>query len=242
MGKIFAYASGKGGAGKTTMCALTGFAMANMSKKTLIIELDSGLRGLDVMLGIFDKAVNDLSDGISGRCKPIDCCYRSNVNANLFAVTAPVDGDFRPTPQELTSFISSVQDSFDAVFIDCPAGIGSVVVTGCKCADTAVILTIPETICIRDASVLSQKLWAENITEQRLIINMVKKKGQKFNQVTNFDWVIDQTGVQLIGVVPFERKITDIMKKDIDFSLADFTSVNNIAKRLLDQYVPLSIR
>ena len=242
MGQIIAYASGKGGVGKTTLCSLTGLATAMLGRKTLVVELDSGLRGIDVLLGLFDKAVYDLSDVLEGRCDFHACCYQSRVNPHLFAVTAPADGDFHPDRQALTGFLKTAASAFDTVFLDCPAGIGEVVLTGCTCADTAVLLCVPETISVRDAAVLSQRLWAAGAKHQRLIINMVKKKGNKFNQVTNFDWIIDQVGAQLLGVVPFEIHISDVLKIDMEFSLAQMPAISNIANRLAGNYVPLSLR
>lgn len=242
VGQVFAFASGKGGVGKTTLCSLTGLAAASLGKKTLVVELDSGLRGIDVLLGLFDRAVFDLSDALAGRCAPSDCCYPSRTEQNLFAVTAPSDGDFRPDRAQLTAFLQEMRQSYDAVFLDCPAGIGETVLTGCSCADTAVLLCVPETISVRDAAVLSQRLWQTGVQSQRLIINMVKKKGSRFNQVTNFDWVIDQVRVQLLGVVPHEVRISDVLKKDMAFSLSQMPSIVNIAKRLSGTYVPLSIQ
>ena len=54
MSKIIAITSGKGGTGKSSICAELGFALAKQGHRTLIIELDFGLRCLDIMLGVKD--------------------------------------------------------------------------------------------------------------------------------------------------------------------------------------------
>ena len=41
--------SGKGGVGKSGCCVMLGAALSRLGKKVLLIELDSGLRSLDIM-------------------------------------------------------------------------------------------------------------------------------------------------------------------------------------------------
>ena len=52
MGELFAVLSGKGGTGKTSVCAGIATALAEQGKKVLCIDCDVGLRNLDIALGI----------------------------------------------------------------------------------------------------------------------------------------------------------------------------------------------
>ena len=52
MGKIISVASGKGGTGKSTVCVTLGTALVKRGHKVLLIDCDSGMRGLDIMMGI----------------------------------------------------------------------------------------------------------------------------------------------------------------------------------------------
>ena len=56
MGELLAVLSGKGGTGKTSVCAGIATALAEQGKKVLCIDCDVGLRNLDIALGISELA------------------------------------------------------------------------------------------------------------------------------------------------------------------------------------------
>ena len=56
MGKILTFVSGKGGTGKTSMCAAIASCLSAMGDRVLCIDADVGLRNLDLALGMSDAA------------------------------------------------------------------------------------------------------------------------------------------------------------------------------------------
>ena len=68
MGQIIAVVSGKGGTGKTSVCAGVATALAQAGQSVLCIDCDIGLRNLDLTLGLADMALMDFSDVAQGRC------------------------------------------------------------------------------------------------------------------------------------------------------------------------------
>ena len=54
MGELLAVLSGKGGTGKTSVCAGLATALAREGKQVLCIDCDVGLRNLDISLGMSD--------------------------------------------------------------------------------------------------------------------------------------------------------------------------------------------
>ena len=52
MGELIAVLSGKGGTGKTSVCAGVATALALLGERVLCIDCDVGLRNLDIALGI----------------------------------------------------------------------------------------------------------------------------------------------------------------------------------------------
>ncbi len=64
MGAAIMITSGKGGTGKTSLTAGAASCLAALGHRVLCIDLDIGLRNLDLVLGLSDRAVMDFSDEI----------------------------------------------------------------------------------------------------------------------------------------------------------------------------------
>ena len=63
--------SGKGGTGKSTVSVLLGACLARLGRKTLLVELDSGLRSVDIIAGVYGRTVYDIEDVLCpARCTP----------------------------------------------------------------------------------------------------------------------------------------------------------------------------
>ena len=61
MGEAIVITSGKGGVGKTTTSANLGTALAIQGKKVCLVDTDIGLRNLDVVMGLENRIIYDLS-------------------------------------------------------------------------------------------------------------------------------------------------------------------------------------
>ena len=62
MGELIAILSGKGGTGKTSVCAGIAAALAQMHQQVLCIDCDVGLRNLDIALGLSDTGAISFLD------------------------------------------------------------------------------------------------------------------------------------------------------------------------------------
>ena len=59
MGSVIVVTSGKGGTGKTSITGGVGSCLARLGKSVLCIDMDIGLRNLDISLGLSDRALMD---------------------------------------------------------------------------------------------------------------------------------------------------------------------------------------
>jgi septum site-determining protein MinD len=68
MGTSIVITSGKGGTGKTAVTCGVASALAELGKRVLCVDVDIGLRNLDVTMGMADQCLMDFTDVIEGRC------------------------------------------------------------------------------------------------------------------------------------------------------------------------------
>jgi len=69
MEKVWVVASGKGGTGKSTIVANLGVALAAEGRRVLLVDLNVGLRCLDLCLGMDDRVLFDVMDVLEGTCR-----------------------------------------------------------------------------------------------------------------------------------------------------------------------------
>ena len=66
MGLVIALTSGKGGTGKTTVCAGVAACLAAEGYRVLCVDADMGLRNLDISLGLAELAPISFADVLAG--------------------------------------------------------------------------------------------------------------------------------------------------------------------------------
>ena len=89
MGEVISVISGKGGTGKTTLCAAVATCMAADGVRVLCIDADIGLRNLDIALGMTEQPIVAFTDVIHGYYTLDDAAEHPQL-PNLFLLTAPV--------------------------------------------------------------------------------------------------------------------------------------------------------
>ena len=90
VGKIVIVASLKGGVGKTTLTAAISARLADMGKKALAVDMDFGIRSLDIALGFENSTAPDCYDVIMGRSSLAVACDATEKRPNLFFLSAPM--------------------------------------------------------------------------------------------------------------------------------------------------------
>ena len=84
MSQILVITSGKGGVGKTTTTANIGVGLAMRGNKVALIDTDTGLRNLDLLLGLENRILYDLVDVTSGRVPYQKALVRHKKYENLY--------------------------------------------------------------------------------------------------------------------------------------------------------------
>lgn len=242
MGAVTVITSGKGGVGKSTVCAGLGRALAQRGRRVLLIDGDAGLRCLDRMLSLDTKVMFDISDVVSGSCEPIRAIYESGV-PGLFLLPAPYWEEKTVSPSLMRQLVPILSRYYDHVLIDCPAGIGLGFESATAAAQRALVVATPDPVCLRGSDKVRLLLLKKNIQSQRLVVNRFHYGNFiKSGLYQDMDSVIDSAGIRLIGIVPEDPALAATLNGGKEFSrqLAGESALHRLAARLEGEYVPLA--
>ncbi len=236
MAKKIVVASGKGGVGKTTVAIGLGMALAADDARVLIVDFDN-LRSVDLMLGAAENVVFDWGDAALGRCAPEDALLQSR-GVSFFACPPSYDGI---TPQQVRDLIAAVEPGFDYILFDAPAGIGTGLLLASAAAQRAIVVATPDLVCVRSACRTAQELEKRGIKSCRLVINRAVRRDIRRKRLLNIDDVIDATGVQLIAIIPEDRRLRSAAMEGGIYLPGQVSreAFTNLAQRVRGRNVPL---
>lgn len=237
MKRIVAVTSGKGGTGKSTFSINLGIAAAKNNAPVLLIDMDAGMRCLDMLLGVSESVLMDAADVVNG----------ADAESSVLAVPGH-DGLFLlPAPSEtglidadrFGSFIDSIADRYSLVIIDFPAGSDFALYEKLPAGTWFVCVCNPDPVSVRDAAAAGRTLRSMN-KKGYLVINKYSYRYISNCMFKNLDDILDETGLRLLGIVPLSDRFV------YAFSTGDFPkrgreskAFTRIAGRIYGKNVPL---
>ena len=150
MGAVIVITSGKGGTGKTTITGGAAAALSRVGRHVLCIDMDIGLRNLDITLGLHDRALLDFTDVALGRV-PLDRAVVAHPDLpGLYLLTSPMQLPENLRPETVQAMLRKASERFDYVLIDSPAGLGSGFRLACCGADRAIVVSTSDASSLRE--------------------------------------------------------------------------------------------
>ncbi|WP_407351626.1 P-loop NTPase [Luteimonas sp. R10] len=206
--RTLAITGGKGGVGKTNVSVNLAVALAELGKRTLLLDADLGLANVDVLLGLSPRYT--LADLVSGRCGLEDVLIEGP--AGLLVVPAASGrrhmAELRPAEHVgLVNVFSDLERELDVMVVDTAAGITDSVLTFCQAAQDAAIVVCDEPASITDAYALIKVLSRERgVNRVQVIANMVRSQNEgrglydKLSRVC--ERFIGDVSLNYLGAVP----------------------------------------
>ncbi|MDR1805643.1 MAG: AAA family ATPase [Clostridium sp.] len=265
-----ALVSGKGGVGKSTVCAALAREFAALGKRTLAVDCDIRLRSLDLLLGFSRGLVFTWGDVLRKQCTLKQALLNDGKLSLLAAPLLPL------AAHEITLFgvlLRSLQGYFDVILLDASAGFSTGFVLAAENADVAIVVAQPEPVCVRAAAACVQELGnarqgggvvfssasvqgsvhgaayppgvgQENTAPKpRLLINRFQRKRTQDGIYFNIDETIDSVGAQLVGVIPEDNEVAGSIAAG--YPLPDGCpagrAFGRVAQRLLGKNVSLRL-
>ncbi|MBQ9365432.1 MAG: septum site-determining protein MinD [Schwartzia sp.] len=242
MSEVIVITSGKGGVGKTTTTANLGVGLAIRGKKVALIDTDTGLRNLDLLLGLERRIVYTLVDVVQKRVGYGQALVRHKKYTDLFLLpTSQVADKTAIDPQEMLTIVQAMRNEFDYILIDCPAGIEQGFQTAVIGADWAIVVTMPEIAAVRDADKIIGKLQSEN-KNIKLVVNRIRPQMVKDGTMLDMTSIDDILSVDCIGQIPDDEKVVDSANRGIPVvewkNSAAGSAYRDVVSRVLGEDVP----
>ena len=218
MARKIVVTSGKGGVGKTTVCVLLGEALSKMNNKVIILDLDFALNNLDVVAGVEDKVVYDIADVVEGRCRARQAIIEVSRNLSVIQSDRSFSGDV--TGQNVRLLIEGLNDKYDYVLLDCPAGIEGGFTRAVSASDEALVVVNPSLSSLRDADKVINLLMQYKLKDINVVVNKVRgdliKKGKSIS-VEEIEEIIK---VPVIGAIPDDDEVLTLSGPELSPSRA----------------------
>ena len=241
MGTAIVITSGKGGTGKTSLTGGIAAALSKLGKSVLCVDMDIGLRNLDISLGLNDRALMDFTDVAEGRCPLSRAAVQHPNLPGLFLLTAPMTLSPTLKKEDVRALLNTARTYYDYILIDSPAGLGTGFQLATCGADRALVVATNDASSLRDAQRTVSEL--DHIRQVHLIMNRIQPKLLRRLRTT-IDDAMDAAGLPLLGVVPEDPQV--ILSANLGQPLilstgrqGAATACTNIARRLDGQRVPI---
>lgn len=246
MGEVFAVLSGKGGTGKTSVCAGVAIALAEEGKKILCIDCDVGLRNLDISLGLSDNGALSFLDVSSGNY-PLDQAAKHPLYPTLSFLTAPMNCPVESIDSAaFGNLLRQARKEFDYIFLDAPAGVDAGFRLVSASADRFLLVTGSGPAAVRDAARVGELLELMGKRDVRLVVNRVDRDVLHTVRIT-IDDVMDTAGLPLMGVVLEDPYVT--LAAAFGMPLLKYSrrceaakAYRKIAKRIQGLHEPITLR
>jgi septum site-determining protein MinD len=237
MGKAIVIASGKGGTGKSTIAANLGVTLASQGYKVVLIDMDIGLRNLDLYLGIENKIVYDVNDVLTGVCRIKQAMVKVKpFNGLTFMAASPQKPDGEITPLHIKVLCNKLKEEYDYIIVDAPAGIddGMVIATGGS--DMGLIVVTPEYSSLRNAEIVKKTLQDQGIKKIAYAVNKIDLKLIEQGKAPSFEEMTNNIRDQIVGIIQKDDNVHISTNLGIPIASMKETyiakSFNGMAKRI----------
>lgn len=242
MGELIAIVSGKGGTGKTSLCAGIAQALAESEEKVLCIDCDVGMRNLDIALGLTQMGALSFQEA---REYGLDKATQHPDFPMLWFLTAPMNCSADAVDlADFGNLLEQARSRYDYILLDAPAGIDAGFRLAARYADRIVLVTGADPASVRDVGRAGQLLQSMDKQNIRIIVNRINPKMVRAMGLT-VDDIMDRTGLPLLGIVPEDPEVVlaAVNEKPLlkQYKKGAAAACRRIAKRIQGRRVPVSL-
>jgi septum site-determining protein MinD len=254
MAKVMVVTSGKGGVGKTTSTAALGAALAQGGQNVVVVDFDVGLRNLDLVMGAERRVVYDLINVVQGDAKLAQALIRDKRLDTLSILPASQTRDKDALTEEgVARVMAELEEKFDWVICDSPAGIERGATLAMRHAEIAVVVTNPEVSSVRDSDriigLLDSKTikaeTGERVDKHLLLTRYDPVRAQRGEMLTVED-VLEILSIPLLGIIPESEEVLKASNMGSPVTLSNAASAparayHDAARRLMGETLKMVV-
>ncbi|MDR0928392.1 MAG: P-loop NTPase [Oscillospiraceae bacterium] len=201
-GRALALVSGKGGVGKSVLAAALGAAWARQGRKVALVDVNTGLRALDMLLGLENRVVYDLGDVLEGLCE-IETAMIPCPGMSLWLLAARQITDTEALDEEaLSRLVGMLSGRFDVVLLDAPTGMGQGFVAAAYAAEETLLVVTPDDLSLRDGERMAGLLERLGAPRPHVVINRIRADFVREGLQYPPDVCAQVLDMRPIGVIP----------------------------------------
>ncbi|MCZ7396982.1 MAG: cell division ATPase MinD [Candidatus Methanoperedens sp.] len=200
--RVYTIASGKGGTGKTTSTLNLGTALAQLGKKTIILDADIGMANLGLLLGL-ERCKITLHEVLCGSAKISEAVYDGPAGLKVVPSGLSLKGFQNSNPEKLREVMSTIVEGMDFVLIDAPAGISKDGVIPLAVADKVLLVVNPELSSMADA--LKTKALTEMLG--RSVEGVILNRAEMEKTEIGSNKVSELLGVKVLVMIPEDANV-----------------------------------
>lgn len=242
MGQSLVITSGKGGSGKSTIALNLGAALAASGRSVVLVDMDMGMRSLDILCGLENRIVYDLADVADGVCRVKQAIVKHPTVMNLSLISAAqTRGSDALSPLRSREVMDELKERFDLVLIDCPAGVGRGFRSAASGADRALIVSLTDPVSLRDAERVAGLLQRHDILRPLLAFNRVRPARRREGAKNPLEYA-DRLNLPLVGLIP-EDELLGFAPPERPAALGRSPggrAIHELSRRLMGEDLPLA--
>lgn len=194
--------SGKGGVGKSSVCIGLGIVLAKAKNRVCLVDMDLGLKNLDMMMGLENRVYFDLLDVYEGRCLLKQALVRDKHESELMLLPACKTIHVQKFKGEmLFDILDELKTQFDYIIFDTPAGIETGFQHTLTCCDHFIVVSTLDTAALQDADRIIGLLMKENVNHIQCILNRINQRYIDKGISVELEKALEWLSVECLGMI-----------------------------------------